>query len=111
MSRLAPLLSITIFMDNMQSVLSGVAIGIGWQHIGAYINLGAFYLVGIPVAYVLCFSVHLRTKGLLLGLMSGSTIQAVALAVVTSLTNWQKQATMVRERILEGAPSTKNPSV
>ncbi|KAL9424954.1 hypothetical protein AB3S75_031976 [Citrus x aurantiifolia] len=110
-SRLAPLLSIAIFMDNMQSVLSGVARGIGWQHIGAYINLGAFYLVGIPVAYVLCFSVHLRTKGLLLGLMSGSTIQAVALAVVTSLTNWQKQATMVRERTLEGAPSTENPSV
>ncbi|ESR43948.1 hypothetical protein CICLE_v10013864mg, partial [Citrus x clementina] len=90
-SRLAPLLSIAIFMDNMQSVLSGVARGIGWQHIRAYINLGAFYLVGIPVAYVLCFSVHLRTKGLLLGLMSGSTVQAVALAVVTSLTNWQKQ--------------------
>ncbi|GAY43838.1 hypothetical protein CUMW_077660 [Citrus unshiu] len=110
-SRLAPLLSIAIFMDNMQSILSGVARGIGWQHIGAYINLGAFYLVGIPVAYVLCFAVHLRTKGLLLGLMSGSTVQAVALAVVTSLTNWQKQATMVRERTLEGAPSTENPSV
>lgn len=109
-SRLAPLLSIAIFMDNMQSILSGVARGIGWQHIGAYINLGAFYLVGIPVAYVLCFAVHLRTKGLLLGLMSGSTVQAVALAVVTSLTNWQKQATMVRERTLEGAPSTENPS-
>ncbi|KAL9427702.1 hypothetical protein AB3S75_029812 [Citrus x aurantiifolia] len=44
-------------MDSMQS------------HIGAYVNLGAFYLVGIPVASVLCFVLHLRTKGLLLGLI------------------------------------------
>ncbi|GAY43837.1 hypothetical protein CUMW_077650 [Citrus unshiu] len=56
-SELVPLLSTAIFMDSMQS------------HIGAYLNLGAFYLVGIPVASVLCFVLHLRTKGLLLGLI------------------------------------------
>ena len=31
---------------------------------GAYVNLGAFYLVEMPVAVVLGFVVHLRAKGL-----------------------------------------------
>nr|POE58256.1 protein detoxification 15 [Quercus suber] len=28
----------------------GVARGSGWQDIGAYVNLGAYYLIGVPVA-------------------------------------------------------------
>jgi Na+-driven multidrug efflux pump len=34
---------------------SGTARGVGWQKIGAYINLGSYYLVGIPAAVVLAF--------------------------------------------------------
>ncbi|WRX21549.1 Multi antimicrobial extrusion protein - like 10, partial [Theobroma cacao] len=45
----------------------GVARGTGWQHIGAYVNLGAYYLVGIPVAALLCFGVHFRGKRLWIG--------------------------------------------
>lgn len=34
------------------------------------------------------------SKRLLLGLMSGSTVQAIALAIVTFLTNWEKQVSI-----------------
>ncbi|KAI3726441.1 hypothetical protein L1987_66238 [Smallanthus sonchifolius] len=44
------LLCFTFFKDTIQAILSGVARGCGWQHIGAYINLGSYYLVGIPMA-------------------------------------------------------------
>lgn len=73
------------------SHVSGVARGTGWQHIGAYVNLGAYYLVGIPVAALLCFTLHLRGKGLWIGILTGSSLQLVLLALVTSFTNWQKQ--------------------
>lgn len=33
----------------------GVARGCGWQKIGACINLGAYYIVGIPSAYLFAF--------------------------------------------------------
>ncbi|KAK9013125.1 hypothetical protein V6N11_041145 [Hibiscus sabdariffa] len=100
-AQIIPLLCISVFMDSLQAVLSGVARGTGWQHIGAYVNLGAYYLVGIPVAALLCFVANLRGKGLWTGIVCGTTVQALVLALVTAFTNWQKQASNARERMLE----------
>lgn len=41
---------------------SGTARGCGWQKIGAYVNLGAYYLVGIPAAILLAFVLHIGGK-------------------------------------------------
>ncbi|KAH0718574.1 hypothetical protein KY285_014605 [Solanum tuberosum] len=79
----------------------GVARGSGWQIIGAYVNLGAFYLVGIPVAAVLCFLVNLKAKGLWIGLLAGSAIQAISLSLILVFTDWQKQAIKAKKRISE----------
>ncbi|XP_039009573.1 protein DETOXIFICATION 3-like isoform X2 [Hibiscus syriacus] len=100
-AQIIPLLCISVFMDSLQAVLSGVARGTGWQHIGAYVNLGAYYLVGIPVAACLCFVAKWRGKGLWTGIVSGTTVQALVLAIVTASINWQKQANNARERIQE----------
>lgn len=43
---------------------------------GAYVNVGAFYLVGVPVALTLAFLVHLKGKGLWIGTLTGSDVQA-----------------------------------
>ncbi|XP_058185281.1 protein DETOXIFICATION 6-like isoform X3 [Rhododendron vialii] len=98
---MAPLLCISIIMDSFQAVLSGVARGSGWQHIGAFVNLGAFYLVAIPVALLLGFVLHMGGRGFVIGLTTGPTIQFVLLSLVTSLTDWQKQATIARERAMK----------
>ncbi|KAK7836637.1 protein detoxification 8 [Quercus suber] len=45
-------------------IIHGVARGSGWQDIGAYVNLGAYYLIGVPVGVVLVFVVHLKGRGL-----------------------------------------------
>lgn len=70
---------------------TGIARGCGWQHIGAYVNLGAYYLVGLPSAALLCFRFHLRGKGLWIGVLTGSIVQATLLALVTASTNWKQQ--------------------
>ncbi|XP_020522734.1 protein DETOXIFICATION 12 isoform X2 [Amborella trichopoda] len=100
-ARMAPLFSASTFMDGIQGVLSGVARGCGWQHIGAYINLGAFYLVGIPAALVLGFIVQMRGMGLWIGILCGATVQTVLLALITLFTNWQHQANKARERVFQ----------
>lgn len=69
---------------------SGVARGSGWQHIGAYVNLGSYYLVGIPVALLLGFVLDLKGKGLWSGLVAGATVQSFSLSLITGLTNWEK---------------------
>ncbi|KAH0993338.1 hypothetical protein GBA52_004821 [Prunus armeniaca] len=50
------------FFDGPQSVLSGVIRGSGQQKIGAYVNLGAYYLIGIPTAVLLAFVQHIGGK-------------------------------------------------
>ncbi|KAJ0893695.1 putative multi antimicrobial extrusion protein [Helianthus annuus] len=111
------LLCFTLFADTIQVILSGVARGSGWQHIGAYINLGSYYLVGIPMALVLGFVVDLKGKGLWSGLIIGSIVQCILLTLITCSTScwsmltevngnstWSRplvgyQATMARERL------------
>ncbi|XP_051126690.1 protein DETOXIFICATION 14-like [Andrographis paniculata] len=100
--QMAPYLCVSILMDSSQTVLSGVARGSGMQHVGAYINLGAYYLVGIPVSLVLGFVCHLKGEGLWIGLVAGAMVQTVLLSMITCLTSWEKQAGEARERIFAG---------
>jgi hypothetical protein len=51
-------IAVSNFFDGIQCVLSGVARGCGWQKIGACVNLGAYYIVGIPSAYLIAFVLH-----------------------------------------------------
>ncbi|PWA99708.1 MATE efflux family protein [Artemisia annua] len=95
------LICFSISADTVQAILSGVARGSGWQHIGAYINLGSYYLAGIPMALILGFVVHLKGVGLWCGLINGSVAQCILLTLVTYFTNWEKQAIMARQRMFK----------
>ncbi|RVW79708.1 Protein detoxification 16 [Vitis vinifera] len=50
------------FIDGIQSVLSGMVRGSGKQKIGALVNLGAYYLAGIPSGALLAFVYHIGGK-------------------------------------------------
>ncbi|GJN04293.1 hypothetical protein PR202_ga21831 [Eleusine coracana subsp. coracana] len=52
-SKIAGLLGLTMVLNSVQPVLSGVAIGGGWQGLVAYINLGCYYAFGLPLGYLL----------------------------------------------------------
>ncbi|KAF7808808.1 protein DETOXIFICATION 14-like [Senna tora] len=99
---MSPLVCFSVILDSLQGVLSGVARGCGWQHIGAYINLGAFYLCGIPIAATLSFWVKLRGKGLWIGIQVGAFLQTLLLSIITCRINWQEQASNARKRLFEG---------
>ncbi|KAL7131764.1 hypothetical protein ABFS83_12G026200 [Erythranthe nasuta] len=98
---MTPLICLSTITDSLQAVISGIARGSGWQHIGAYVNLGAFYLAGIPIALVLGFVVELKAKGFWIGIVIGSALQSTVLSIITGFTDWQKQATKARERMKE----------
>lgn len=63
---------------------SGIARGCGCQDLAMYVNLGAYYLVGIPVAATLSFWFDFRGKGLWIGILVGSFLQTVLYSVITS---------------------------
>ncbi|GMH21389.1 hypothetical protein Nepgr_023231 [Nepenthes gracilis] len=96
-----PILALSNFLDGIQCVLSGAARGCGWQKIGAVINLGSYYLVGIPSAVLLAFVLHIGGKGLWLGIICALIVQVLSLLAVTIRTNWEKEAKDAASRVYE----------
>ncbi|KAK7390914.1 hypothetical protein VNO78_19106 [Psophocarpus tetragonolobus] len=105
---MAPLICISVILDSIQGVLTGVARGCGWQDMGVYVNLGAFYLCGIPVAALLAFLAKMRGKGLWIGAQIGAFVQCVLLSIVTSCINWEQQAINARKRLFDNELSADN---
>ncbi|XP_074324660.1 protein DETOXIFICATION 14-like [Apium graveolens] len=99
--QMIPTLCLSIMVDCLATLFSGVARGVGWQHLGAYVNLGAYYLCGIPVASVLAFVLNWRGKGLWIGLATGSLLQSCMLMLITFFTDWRKQARKATDRVFE----------
>ncbi|KAF7125061.1 hypothetical protein RHSIM_Rhsim12G0111200 [Rhododendron simsii] len=49
------------------SILIGVAIGAGWQAYVAYVNLGCYYLVGIPLCLLMAFKFNMGIQAYVVG--------------------------------------------
>ncbi|KAF6136453.1 hypothetical protein GIB67_035012 [Kingdonia uniflora] len=95
---MTPLLAISILFDSAQGVLSGVARGCGWQHLAAWTNLGAFYVIGMPIAIVLAFKLQLHAQGLWIGLICGLFCQACILLLITLRTKWNTLKLSVNDK-------------
>ncbi|KAL6123207.1 hypothetical protein ACLB2K_075729 [Fragaria x ananassa] len=98
-ARLAYFVGITMLLASVAQVLTGVAIGSGWQVMVAYINLAAYYLFGLPLAIFLGFKANLGSMGLYGGMISGSALQILFLLIMTSRTNWDKEVEQTTKRI------------
>ncbi|XP_047064901.1 protein DETOXIFICATION 16-like [Lolium rigidum] len=105
-AKMVLLIAVSTFLDGIQCVLSGVARGCGWQKICACINLGAFYIVGIPTAYLLAFVLRLGGMGLWAGNICGSLVQVLLFVAITLRTDWHKEATMAKSRVFFSALPT-----
>ncbi|KAJ0964985.1 hypothetical protein J5N97_026123 [Dioscorea zingiberensis] len=98
-SKIAYFLCASIFLGSIQPVLSGVAIGAGWQATVAYINLGCYYAVGLTIAILLGFKFNLGLEGIWGGVLIGILLQTIILIIVTWWTDWEKEAALANERV------------
>ncbi|KAF8648765.1 hypothetical protein HU200_064585 [Digitaria exilis] len=88
---LSPLLAFSILLNSVQPVLSGVAVGAGWQTVVAYVNVTSYYLIGIPLGAVLGYVVGFQVKGIWIGMLLGTLVQTIVLLIITLKTDWDKQ--------------------
>lgn len=51
-----------IILIGLELELEGVAVGCGWQAFVAYVNVGCYYVVGIPLGCLLGFHFNLGVK-------------------------------------------------
>ncbi|WCJ42397.1 MATE efflux family protein [Euphorbia peplus] len=97
------------FIDGIPSVLAGTARGCGWQKIGAIINLGAYYLFGLPCSVILAFVYHLGGKGLWTGIIVALVSQTIGLLVITLRTNWEKESKKASDRVFSSINIISDP--
>ncbi|TYI01905.1 hypothetical protein ES332_A11G231800v1 [Gossypium tomentosum] len=92
-SKFSLLLAFTILLNSVQPILSGVAVGSGWQSYVAYINLGCYYLIGVPLGFLMGWVFHLGVMGIWAGMIFGGTaVQTAILAFITMRCDWDKEA-------------------
>uniref|UniRef100_A0A5B6YWP7 Protein DETOXIFICATION n=1 Tax=Davidia involucrata TaxID=16924 RepID=A0A5B6YWP7_DAVIN len=92
-NKLSLLLAFTILLNSVQPVLSGVAVGSGWQSYVAYVNLGCYYLIGVPLGFIMGWVFHQGVMGIWAGMIFGGTaVQTVILVIMTLGCNWEKEA-------------------
>ncbi|XP_071696663.1 protein DETOXIFICATION 40-like [Rutidosis leptorrhynchoides] len=98
-SDLCPLLAVTIILNGIQPILSGVAVGCGWQAYVAYVNVGCYYVVGIPLGFLLGFYFNFGVKGIWSGMIGGTGMQTVILVWSTFRTDWNKEVEKADKRL------------
>uniref|UniRef100_A0A8I6XPI6 Protein DETOXIFICATION n=1 Tax=Hordeum vulgare subsp. vulgare TaxID=112509 RepID=A0A8I6XPI6_HORVV len=104
-ARMLLLILVANFFDGIQCVLSGVARGCGWQKMCALINLGAFYVVGVPAAYLIAFVLRAGGMGLWMGIICRVLVQVLLLMFITLCTDWHEEATKAKNRVFSSSGS------
>ncbi|KAI6672302.1 hypothetical protein NL676_000208 [Syzygium grande] len=91
-SAVLPIIGLCELGNCPQTTGCGVLRGSARPKIGANINLGCFYLVGMPVAVGLAFYCRVDFAGLWLGLLAAQASCLVSMLVVLGRTDWEHQA-------------------
>ncbi|KAK9117277.1 hypothetical protein Sjap_016224 [Stephania japonica] len=108
-TNLTPLLAFSIIINSVQPVLTGAAVGAGWQALVAYVNIGCYYIFGVPLGLLLGYVFNYGVQGIWIGMISGTVAQTCILIILTYRTNWDKEASVAEDRIRTwgGEPDAK----
>ncbi|KAL2348075.1 hypothetical protein Fmac_002075 [Flemingia macrophylla] len=92
-----PIIGLCELGNCPQTTVCGVLRGTARPKLGANINLGCFYLVGMPVAVWLGFFAGFDFKGLWLGLLAAQASCMLTMLLVLARTNWDGQVQRAKE--------------
>ncbi|XP_048334851.2 protein DETOXIFICATION 27 [Ziziphus jujuba] len=100
-NKLYILLAFTLLLNSVQPILSGVAVGCGWQSYVAYINLGCYYIIGVPVGFFMGWFFNKGVMGIWAGMIVGTAIQTLILVVIAIKCDWVKEAEKASMQLLK----------
>ncbi|KAG5723234.1 hypothetical protein E4T56_gene353 [Termitomyces sp. T112] len=100
-SGVLPLIALYQIVDGNSIVAAGILRARGQQFIGAILNITAYYVIGMPVAYWLAFERHLGLGGLWVGYIVALTYCAVIGTVLCFMTDWEEEVLKVERRLAE----------
>ncbi|KAG9159733.1 hypothetical protein Leryth_007754, partial [Lithospermum erythrorhizon] len=77
----------------------GVAVGCGWQTFVAYVNVGCYYVIGVPLGVLTGFYFNWGAKGIWIGMLGGTLMQTIILMWVIFRTDWNKEVEASMKRL------------
>ncbi|OMO56695.1 Multi antimicrobial extrusion protein [Corchorus capsularis] len=80
-----------------QTTGCGVLRGSARPTLGANINLGSFYAIGLPIAILMGFVMKIGLLGLWLGLFAAQVVCAVVMIIIVAKTDWSVQAKRAKQ--------------
>ncbi|CAA6666532.1 unnamed protein product [Spirodela intermedia] len=92
-----PVISVFSFVVGLKSLLRRRRRGRGLAGLGAYINLGCYYVFGLPLGFAFGYWFH--WGGIWAGMLCGTTAQTLALLAVIWKTNWNAEAAQASTRV------------
>ncbi|RLN62383.1 hypothetical protein BBJ28_00021788 [Nothophytophthora sp. Chile5] len=84
--------------DALNAVMQGVFRGTGRLMLGAYINLFAYFVIGLPFGVYLAFRMEMGVEGMWLGLTAGIFFGCIVSLVKIWETDWHSMADAARVR-------------
>ncbi|XP_057830665.2 protein DETOXIFICATION 27-like [Cryptomeria japonica] len=103
-SKLSILLGFTVLLNSIQLVLSGVAVGSGWQSYVAYINIGCYYVIGVPLGVMLGWLLKQGVLGIWIGMICGTAVQTIVLVIIVYRCDWDRAAVEAMDRVKKWSP-------
>ncbi len=85
---LCPLMSLFVVFDGWACVASGILRALGLQGIGGTINMVGYYLISLPLALLLGFTLRMQLAGLWIGNGAGLLLIGIAETWVIYTADW-----------------------
>ncbi|KAK9678549.1 hypothetical protein RND81_11G218700 [Saponaria officinalis] len=92
-----PVLGLCELGNCPQTTMCGVLRGSARPKLGANINLGSFYGVGLPIAILMGFYLKMGLFGLWVGLLAAQAACSIFMAVMLMTTDWAFEAQRAKE--------------
>ena len=90
------------FFDGLQITATGALRGAGNTHAGLIVQIIGYWLIGLPIGYVLAFRLHYGAVGLWLGLCAGLIIAGVTLTLIWRHTTKRKLSSVSAQPLATG---------
>ncbi|KAF2683749.1 MATE efflux family protein [Lentithecium fluviatile CBS 122367] len=98
-SSVMPILALFQLSDAGTALANAILRGLGRQSIGGYVNLGVYYMIAIPMAFLLCFGKpKLGLEGLWSGCLIGSCLIWMVEGTYCKVWGWRKAVDEARGR-------------
>ena len=85
--------------DAINAGVQGIFRGSGRQTLAAYYNFVAYFLIGIPVGYIIGIKLGYGVEGLWIGMTLGLYVIAIGCTIIVFRSDWKKLASDATSRL------------